>query len=84
MKWIVIKPKKEEKIREQTIRLLQDKSITPIILVGNKKNDDGSDSPVFLLSRNFRDPHFFIEEFTRLMAEQHKLNLVENPDIDEE
>lgn len=76
MKWIEFKPEKEDKINEQAIRLLSDPDMTCTVLFVIKDNKDGSKSPVFLISQNFRDPKFFIEDFFKLLDEHAKINQV--------
>ncbi len=76
MKWIEIKSEKGDKINEQAMALLSDGSITCTVLFAIKENRDGSKSPVFLISQNFRDPQFFIEDFMRLLGEHAKINQV--------
>jgi len=76
MKWIEIKPEKGSKMNEQAIALLSDQSMTCTVLFAIKDNDDGSKSPVFLVSQNFRDPQFFIEDFMKLLGEHAKFNQV--------
>lgn len=76
MKWIELKPEKESKINEQAMALLSDKSVTCTVLFAVKENTDRSKSPVFLVSQNFRDPQFFIEDFMKLLGEHAKFNQV--------
>lgn len=76
MRWIEIKPEKGSKINEQAMKLLLDNSITCVVLFAVKENDDGSKSPVFLVSPNFRDPQFFIDDFMKLLGEHAKINQV--------
>jgi hypothetical protein len=76
MKWISIKPDNGDKINEQAIKLLSDSSITCTVLFAVKENKDGSKSPVFLISQNFRDPQFFIDDFMKLLGEHAKFNQV--------
>lgn len=76
MKWITLKPEKGSKINEQAMKLLSDQSVTCTVLFGVKDNKDGSKSPVFLVSQNFRDPQFFIEDFMKLLGEHAKFNQV--------
>lgn len=76
MKWVEIKPEKGSKINEQAMALLSDKSVTCTVLFAVKENSDGSTSPVFLVSQNFRDPQFFIEDFMKLLGEHAKFNQV--------
>ncbi len=78
MKFIKIEPKDNDKINEQAIELLSDKSVTCTVLFAVKENSDGSRSPVFLLSSNFIDPQFFVEDFVRLLAEHAKFNQVKS------
>jgi hypothetical protein len=76
MKWIEFKPEKGSKINQQAIALLSDQSVTCTVLFGVKDNKNGSKSPVFLVSQNFRDPQFFIEDFMKLLGEHAKFNQV--------
>ena len=76
MKWIEFKPEKGSKINEQAKALLSDRSITCVVLFAVKQNNDGSKSPVFLVSQNFRDSQFFIEDFMKLLGEHAKFNQV--------
>lgn len=76
MKWIELKPEKGSKINEQAIALLSDQSVTCTVLFGVKENKDGSNCPVFLVSQNFRDPQFFIEDFMKLLGEHAKFNQI--------
>lgn len=76
MKWISISPNKDDKINDQAIRLLSDDSITCTVLFAVKENKDGSKSPVFLVSPNFRDPQFFIDDFMTLLGEHAKFNQI--------
>lgn len=76
MKWIEIKPEKGSKINEQAIALLSDQSVICTVLFAVKANNDGSKSPVFLISQNFRDPQFFIEDFMKLLGEHAKFNQI--------
>lgn len=82
MRWIEIRPEKGSKINQQAIKLLLDQSVTCTVLFGVKNNDDGSKSPVFLVSRNFRDPQFFIEDFMKLLGEHAKFNQIIRTDND--
>lgn len=76
MKWIEFKPEKGTKINQQAISLLSDDSMTCVVLFAVKDNSDGSKSPAFLVSQNFRDPQFFIEDFMKLLGEHAKFNQV--------
>lgn len=76
MKWISIKPDNSDKINEQAMKLLSDNSITCTVLFAIKENNDGSKNPVFLISSNFRDPQFFIDDFMKLLGEHAKFNQV--------
>ena len=76
MKWIEIKPEKGSKINQQAVALLSDQSVICTVLFAVKENNDGSKSPVFLVSQNFRDPQFFIEDFMKLLGEHAKVNQV--------
>lgn len=76
MNWISVEPDNNDKINEQAIRLLSDNSITCTVLFAVKENKDGSKSPVFLISQNFRDPQFFIDDFMKLLGEHAKFNQV--------
>lgn len=77
MEWVELKPEKEDKINEQAIKLLSNSDITCTVLFAIKENKDGTKSPVFLISRNFRDPKFFIEDFFKLLGEHAKINQVQ-------
>lgn len=83
MKWIELKPGKGSKINEQAKTLLTDQSVTCVVLFGVKENNDGSKSPVFLVSKNFRDPQFFIDDFMKLLGEHAKFNQVIRKEEDE-
>jgi len=76
MKWIELKPEKGSKINEQAVALLSDQSVICTVLFAIKENKDGSKSPVFLVSQNFKDPQFFIEDFVKLLGEHAKFNQV--------
>lgn len=76
MRWIELKPENGSKINQQAITLLTDQSVTCVVLFGIKDNKDGSKSPVFLVSQNFRDPQFFIEDFMKLLGEHAKFNQI--------
>lgn len=76
MKWIELKPEKGTKINEQAVALLSDRSVICTVLFAIKENDDGSKSPVFLLSQNFRDHQFFIDDFMKLLGEHAKFNQI--------
>ena len=76
MKWVELKPEKGSKINQQAIALLSDQSVTCTVLFAVKDNKDGSKSPVFLVSQNFRDAQFFIEDFMKLLGEHAKFNQV--------
>lgn len=76
MRWIELKPEKGSKINQQAIALLSDQSVTCTVLFAIKENNDKSKSPVFLVSQNFRDPQFFIEDFMKLLGEHAKFNQV--------
>ncbi len=76
MKWIELKPEKGSKINKQAMALLSDQSVTCTVLFAVKENKDGSKSPVFLISQNFRDPQFFIEDFMKLLGEHAKVNQI--------
>ncbi len=78
MKWVEIKPEKGSKINQQAIALLSDQSVICTVLFAVKENSDGSKSPVFLVSQNFRDPQFFIDDFMKLLEEHAKFNQVKN------
>jgi len=75
-KWIGFEPEEGEKINVQAIKLLADPSIVCTVLFAVKKNEDGSSSPVFLLSQNFKDPQIFINDFVKLLTEHAKFNLI--------
>lgn len=76
MEWKMFEPNKEDKINSQAIELLSDESITCTVLFAVKENKDGSKVPVFLVSQNFRDAQFFINDFMRLLGEHAKFNQV--------
>jgi hypothetical protein len=82
-KWISIKPSNDDKINEQVIKLLSDNSITCTVLFAVKENKDGSKFPVFLVSKNFRDPQFFVDDFVKLLGEHAKFNQIKD-DLDED
>ena len=71
-----MKPEKGSTINQQAMGLLSDKSVTCTVLFAVKENNDGSKSPVFLISQNFRDPQFFIDDFMKLLGEHAKFNQV--------
>ena len=50
MKWLELKPGKEDKINEQAIKVLSEQDNTCVVLFAIRKNKDGSSSPVFLVS----------------------------------
>lgn len=75
-KWINFEPEEGEKINTQAIKLLADPEIVCTILFAVKTNKDGSSSPVFLVSRNFKDPQIFIDDFVKLLAEHAKFNQI--------
>lgn len=75
-KWIEFEPDEGEKINTQAIKLLADPEIVCTVLFAVKGNKDGSVSPVFLLSQNFKDPNIFINDFVKLLAEHAKFNQV--------
>jgi hypothetical protein len=74
MKWMEFKPEKNDKINEQAIRILSNPDIVCTVLFAVKDNKDGTKTPVFLISQNFRDPKFFIDDFIKLLAEHAKIN----------
>jgi hypothetical protein len=76
MNWVSVEPDNADKINEQAIKLLSNNSTTCTVLFAVKENKDGSRSPVFLISRNFRDPQFFIDDFMKLLGEHAKFNQV--------
>lgn len=76
MKWVSFESDNGDKINEQAKKLLSDDSITCTVLFAVKENKDGSRSPVFLISRNFRDPQFFIDDFMKLLGEHARFNQV--------
>jgi len=75
-KWIEFEPEEGEQINTQAIRLLADPDIVCTVLFAIKTNKDGSSSPAFLLSQNFKDPRIFINDFVKLLAEHAKFNQV--------
>lgn len=75
-KWIEFEPDEGEKINTQAIKLLADPEIVCTVLFAIKGNKDGSTSPVFLLSQNFKDPQIFINDFLKLLTEHAKFNQV--------
>jgi hypothetical protein len=75
-KWIEFEPDEGEKINVQAIKLLADPNIVCTVLFSVKKNDDGSSSPVFLLSQNFKDGQLFVNDFVKLLGEHAKFNQV--------
>lgn len=76
MQWKEFKPRDEDKINDQAIELLSDPDIICTVLFAVKDNKDGSKSPVFLVSQNFRDPQFFINDFMKLLGEHAKFNQI--------
>ncbi len=77
-KWIEFEPEEGEKINTQAIKLLADPDIVCTVLFAVKTNRDGSTSPVFLLSKNFKDSQIFINDFMKLLVEHAKFNQVNN------
>jgi len=77
-KWIQFEPEEGEIINTQAIRLLADPEIVCTVLFAVKTNKDGSTNPVFLISKNFKDPQIFIDDFVKLLIEQAKFNQVKN------
>ena len=75
-KWIKFEPEEGEKINTQAIKLLADPEIVCTVLFAIKTNKDGSSSPVFLLSQNFKDPQIFVNDFVKLLEEHAKFNQV--------
>ncbi len=75
-KWINFEPEEGEVINTQAIRLLADPQIVCTVLFAVKTNNDGSTNPVFLVSRNFKDPQIFINDFVKLLAEHAKFNQI--------
>lgn len=76
MKWMKFEPDEGEAINVQAIKLLADPFIICTVLFAVKENKDGSKSPVFLLSQNFRDGQLFINDFIKLLGEHAKFNQV--------
>lgn len=76
MEWKEFKPKTEDKINDQAMALLSDPDVICTVLFAVKNNKDGSKSPVFLVSQNFRDPQFFINDFMKLLGEHAKFNQI--------
>ena len=76
MNWVSVEPDNADKINEQAIKLLSNNSITCTVLFAVKEDKDGSKYPVLLISRNFRDPQFFIDDFMKLLGEHAKFNQV--------
>ena len=74
-KWLSFEPEEGEKINVQAIKLLADPEIVCTVLFAVKTNKDGSRSPLFLLSQNFKDPQIFVNDFVKLLAEHSKFNL---------
>lgn len=74
-KWIKFEPDDGEKINTQAIKLLADPEIICTVLFAVKTNKDGSTSPVFLISQNFKDPQIFVNDFVKLLGEHAKFNL---------
>lgn len=75
-KWIKFEPEEGEKINTQAIKLLADPNIVCTVLFAVKTNKDGSSSPVFLLSQNFKDTQIFINDFVKLLEEHAKFNQI--------
>lgn len=75
-KWIEFEPKEGEKINVQAIKLLADPDIVCTVLFAVKTNKDKSQSPVFLISQNFKDAQIFIDDFVKLLGEHAKFNQV--------
>jgi hypothetical protein len=76
MDWVSVEPDNKGKINEQATKILSDSSITCTVLFAVKENKDGSKSPIFLVSANFRDPQFFIDDFMKLLGEHAKFNQI--------
>lgn len=76
--WIGFEPEEGEKINTQGIKLLADPNIVCTVLFAVKTNKDGSTSPVFLLSQNFKDPQVFINDFVKLLTDHAKFNQVKS------
>lgn len=76
MEWMEFKPGKNDKINEQAIKLLSDPKNICTVLFAVRDNNDGTKTPAFLISQNFRDPKFFIEDFVKLLGEHAKINQV--------
>ncbi len=77
-KWIGFEPEEGEKINTQAIKLLADPDIICTVLFAVKTNRDGSTSPVFLLSKNFKDSRIFINDFMKLLVEHAKFNQIKS------
>lgn len=75
-KWIEFEPDEGEKINTQAIKLLADPDIICTVLFAVKTNKDGTSSPVFLVSQNFKDPKIFIDDLIKLLGEHAKFNQV--------
>lgn len=76
MEWKKLKLKDEDKINDQAMSLLSDPDVICTVLFAVKNNKDGSKSPIFLVSQNFRDPRFFINDFMKLLGEHAKFNQI--------
>lgn len=75
--WIEFEPTEGEKINTQAIKLLADPTIICTVLFAVKTNKDGSSSPVFLLSQNFKDGKIFIYDFIELLSKHSKFNQIQ-------
>lgn len=75
-KWMTFEPDEGELINTQAIKLLADPEIVCTVLFAVKTNKDGSTNPVFLVSRNFKDPQIFVNDFVKLLTEHAKFNQV--------
>ncbi len=77
MDWKEHKIGKDNNINEQAIKLLSDPSMICTVLFAVKENSDGTKVPVFLVSSNFLNPKLFIDDFTMLLHEHSRFNLVQ-------
>ncbi len=75
--WIEFEPNEGEKINTQAIKLLADPTVICTVLFAVKTNKDGSSSPVFLLSQNFKDGKLFINDFIELLSKHAKFNQIQ-------
>lgn len=75
-KWVEFEPEEGDKINIQAIKLLADPDIVCTVLFAVKTNKDGTSSPVFLLSSNFKNPQIFVNDLVKLLGEHAKFNQV--------